>query len=941
MKKCYHRLAGIALLTLSLPVGAWAQDIRGMVVDSKTQEPLVGATVQVKGTSLGVATDIDGKFHFEGLDKSKSYTLVIQYVSYKAKNIDGVRAKADGAEDDLRITLAADEQQLGDVTVTAVKRLNTDAAMIDAARTSSVIVSNVSAQEIKRSQDSNAGEVIRRIPGVSLIEGKFVMVRGLSQRYNNVWINGGAAPSSEADSRAFSFDMIPSGQIDNTMIVKTPTAEYPADYTGGFILINTKEIPTSNSLHLTLGGSCNTQTVFRTFLSPKSSPTDFLGFDSGMRSLSGGMDAKLSTLGTNGGGNPMIDLLHNGLNNDWRVRQYTPWADLKLAADWSRSWSLDGAKLGLIGAFNYSNEYRTICGMVNNFYAAYDTDNDRINPLRLSTDDQYTHSARLGTMLNLTLLSPNGKNKYQMKNIFNQLGYSRYTLRQGVSAQSEPERSAEYYYQSRTTYTGQLTGRHTFGGDALDWSVGYAYANRRLPDRRKYILYCEEPRQGDQYQWLYQNDISREWTSLDEHILSLQLNDTHRFDFESWSPSLKGGAYGEYRTRRYKTRNLFYWYDHEGCQLPEGFRSMDITALLSDETYFGANKLYLLEDVNKLNDYSGNNLLGAAYIEAELPLGKFEAHAGLRYEYNRMELISNTKSAVESHESHYYRQGDWFPSLNVTYHLLPEHQLRVSYGRSVNRPEFREVSPSVYYDFDLASDVQGNFDLRNCYVDNLDLRYEWYPSRGEVISLAAFWKHFDSPIECVYTLSGGTDVIYSYMNARSANNYGLELDIRKQLDFIGLKDFSWSFNGALIHSRVRFAPGSNEYDRPMQGQSPYLVNTGIFYYNEPLQLSVNLLYNRIGKRIVGVGRTTGGGDASRNIRVPDSYEMPRDVFDLTASKRFGPLEIKLAIRDLLNQQVTFKQFSDVMVQGEERHIEQVTRRYRPGMNLNFSATLTL
>lgn len=320
MKKCYHRLAGIALLTLSLPVGAWAQDIRGMVVDSKTQEPLVGATVQVKGTSLGVATDIDGKFHFEGLDKSKSYTLVIQYVSYKTKNIDGVRTKADGAEDDLRITLSADEQQLGDVTVTAVKRLNTDAAMIDAARTSSVIVSNVSAQEIKRSQDSNAGEVIRRIPGVSLIEGKFVMVRGLSQRYNNVWINGGAAPSSEADSRAFSFDMIPSGQIDNMMIVKTPTAEYPADYTGGFILINTKEIPTSNSLHLTLGGSCNTQTVFRTFLSPKSSPTDFLGFDSGMRSLSGGMDAKLSTLGTNGGGNPMIDLLHNGLNNDWHVR---------------------------------------------------------------------------------------------------------------------------------------------------------------------------------------------------------------------------------------------------------------------------------------------------------------------------------------------------------------------------------------------------------------------------------------------------------------------------------------------------------------------------------------------------------------------------------------------------------------------------------------------
>ncbi len=278
----------------------------------------------------------------------------------------------------------------------------------------------------------------------------------------------------------------------------------------------------------------------------------------------------------------------------------------------------------------------------------------------------------------------------------------------------------------------------------------------------------------------------------------------------------------------------------------------------------------------------------------------------------------------------------------MTYHFNPKHQLRASYGRSVNRPEFREVSPSVYYDFDLASNVEGNFDLKNCYVDNLDLRYEWYPSRGEVITLAAFWKHFDSPIEWVYTMAGGTDVVYSYMNARAANNFGVELDIRKRLDFIGLKDFSWSFNGSLIHSRVEFEPGSNEYDRPMQGQSPYLVNTGLFYNNEKCQFTASLLYNRIGKRIVGVGRTTGGGsDPSRNIRVPDSYEMPRDAFDFTASKRIGRLELKLAVKDILNQKVSFKQFSDVTLKDGTKQVEQVTRQYRPGTNIQFTATLTL
>lgn len=383
---------------------------------------------------------------------------------------------------------------------------------------------------------------------------------------------------------------------------------------------------------------------------------------------------------------------------------------------------------------NYTNEYRVYRDMLNNFYGPYDTENDRSNPLRLSTDNQYNHNVRFGALFNMTLLSSGGKNKYQFKNIFNQIGNNRYTWRQGLSAQSEPERSAKYYYRSRTTYTGQITGRHTLSGDALDWSVGYAYANRRLPDRRKYILYNEDESKSDNYVWLYQNDISREWTSLDEHIVSANVNDEHQFAFGDWQPKVQVGAYGEYRTRKYTTRNFMYWYNAEDNRLPAGFRAMDMPTLLNDVGNFGADKLYLLEDVNKINDYSGHNTLGAGYISVALPFGRLDIHAGVRFEYNRMELISNTKSYETSHESHYYRHSDLFPSANATYKLDEKNQIRLSYGRSVNRPEFREVSPSVYYDFDLASNVEGNFNLKNCYVDNLDVRYEWYPSRGEMIS---------------------------------------------------------------------------------------------------------------------------------------------------------------------------------------------------------------
>lgn len=923
------RLAA-ALIFIITTFRAYAADIKGKVTDSTTGEPLIGATIQIDGTPKATATDIDGLFAFSGLDENANYTLTIKYISYKTKKIDGVRAEAQPQA--IEIKLTPDEQTLNEVTVTGVARKNTEIAVIQMTKSSPVIVSNVSAQEITKTQDTNAGEVIRRVPGVSLIDDKFVMVRGLSQRYYNVWINGGAVPSSEADSRAFSFDLIPSSQIDNMQIVKTPSPEYPADYTGGFITITTKDIPAENTAELSVGGNWNDISSFSDFKYAKGSGTDFLGFDSGMRGLNGGINATMNSIAGNG-----VDLLNNGLNNDWRVRTMSPLGDLKLSGSLGRRWKLGDRQLGMIAAFNYSNEYRKYEDMQNNLYGVYDADKDQSNYLRYSVDDQYNHNVRLGAMLNFTLLSADGNSKYQLKNIFNQIGNDRYTWREGLSAQSDNENSAEYYYRSRTTYNGQITGKHTFALDELDWSASYSYANRNVPDRRRYLI--NDALEPGVMQLTSPNDISREWTKLDEHIVSAAVNDKHDFKFGSFTPSLKFGAYGEYRTRKYTTRDFIYNWNAASNTLPEGFRQFDLSEMLSDESYFGADRLYLFEEQHMRNNYKGNNYLGAGYFAANIPLGKLNIYAGLRYEYDHMELITNTRDNAESPFSHNYEYSDLFPSVNTTYKINDKHQLRLSYGKTVNRPEFREVSPSVFYDFDLASDVQGNTDLKPCYIQNVDFRYEFYPSKGELISIAAFYKYFDSPIEWTYTVTGGTSLVYSYMNAQRANNYGIELDIRKDLSFIGLPGFSWSFNGALIKSRVKFEAGSKEEDRPMQGQSPYLVNTGLFYKNDKLQLDVALLYNRIGKRIIGVGRSEGTTSGNEALRVPDSYEMPRDVIDLSASKKFGNhWELKLSIRDLLAQKVYYKQFADVHYSnGTSREVEQITRAYKPGRNIGVSA----
>lgn len=913
------RIASL-MMTCLTTVTVQAAVIKGSITDQATKEPLIGATVQIEGGTTGAVTDLNGCFELAGL-RNGHVTLIVSYVSYSTQHISvDLNQMAE-----LHIGMKPDNQQLGEVTVVGTAKKNTENALIVQQRTSLVTQTGVSAQQIARTQDKDASEVIRRIPGVSIIDGKFVMVRGLSQRYNNVWINQSAVPSSEADARAFSFDIIPSSQLDNMVVVKSPAPEYPADFTGGFILVNTKDVPDADNLGISLGSTVNENTHFGSFYAGKGSGTDFLGFDNGLRGLSHGIHTSMQPSGN--GQSDNYGLLNNGLNNDWNVRRHIPVGDLNMSLNYSRRLTTEsGQTWALLGVANYSNTYQTYEDMDNNLFGGYDTANDRSNYLRRYKDNQYHHNVRLGAMLNATYVTSDGNSRYEFKNIFNQLGKDRYTYRKGLDAQSDYEEQAEYYYQSRTTYNGQFTGKHTLSDDdRIDWSAGYAYANRNMPDRRRYTQVLD--RETNQLETDNLSDVNREFSRLDEHILSANVNYRHTLHIGEFSPLVKAGAYTEYRTRSYSTRLFLYTWN--SGRLPQKYAQMNIPNELMRSENYGSDKLSLLEKVDYTNNYDGNNLLGAGYLGLNLPFGKLDVYAGVRFEHSKMELISNTRQYEASPESTYYTYNDFFPSLNAAYRLNEEQQFRLSYGRSVNRPEFREVSTSVFYDFDLASNVEGNAALKPAYIDNIDLGYEFYPSAGELIAVSVFYKRFKDPIEWVYTLNGGTDYTYSNVNAESADNFGMEVDIRKSLDFIGMRHFSLSFNGSLIKSKVHFPSGSSYKSRPMQGQSPYLVNTGLFYQHNGWNAAV--MYNRIGKRIVGVGRSMGTGE--NIINVPDSYEMPRNAVDLSVSKKFGKhLEAKLSIRDLLAEKVSYKQFQET----SHGQVEQINRQYRPGRNFGFN-----
>ena len=431
----------------------------------------------------------------------------------------------------------------------------------------------------------------------------------------------------------------------------------------------------------------------------------------------------------------------------------------------------------------------------------------------------------------------------------------------------------------------------------------------------------------------YVADPTRYYQDLKDNSFSLATNYEHIFTVSDlFKPTLNAGVYGEYKKRNFDARRFVYNLLGNGYNR---FAEWDYSSIFSDEN-ISADRIYMKESTNKSDSYTSDNLLGAGYVSAKLNYGeKLNANVGVRMEYYQLKLDGYESDGIKPVHLD-QNSTEFFPSLNVAYSLTDKQQVRVAYGRSVNRPEFREVVPYVYYDFALDANITGNVELKNAYTNSMDLRYEFYPSPGETVTIGGFYKYFADPIEQTYR-EAGSGLQYTYHNADHAKAFGVEVDIKKHLDFIGLKDLSFVFNGAYIHSKVYFPEGSFERDRAMQGQSPYLINTGLFYQNDTKGLSASVLYNRIGKRVETVGVPAQNPDDD----IPDIYEMPRNSLDLSFSKKLGNyVELKAGVKDLLNSKIEYKQFLELTdAAGAKREVEQLVRSYRPGVTVNVGVSV--
>jgi len=922
----------ILICNQSLYSQIYTGTVKGVVKEQGTGLTMPGVNVVVEGTMKGASTDENGKFTIEGLVPGK-HNLILTFISYKTLIIEGVEVKA-GTITGITAGMTDSSVELGDIVVVATKRNDSEVSVMNNVKSSPLVVSGISAQLISKTQDKDASEVVRRLPGVSIVDDRFIVVRGLSSRYNNVWLNNSSAPSLEADTRSFSFDLIPSSMIESIFILKSPTAELPADYSGGFIKVSTTGIPAKNGFFFTYGTTFRQYSTFKEFYKEPGTKTDWLTAGADYRSLPDNMPTHLDQYdaATNPEIRNRVTEIGRSLNNTWEPVSATAIPDQKLTMGVNTRFEKGKFIAGNVTSltYSYSNSYN----LVENYsYSIYNFSYDTPGILDEFVDQQFKTNARIGVLHNWSFYPADGL-KIEFRNFFTSTGQSRVTLREGRDWYNNGRyiKAGEVGYNNRLIYSGQLGAEKLFneGKTIIDLTLGYSLSSKDEPDIKRY-RYINNDTETTPYVILFGNNpdlasVSRMWLKLDEDNISAALNFTQKYNVHNTLFEFKAGMFADTKQRAFTARNFGYAISSD--ESPFSATSLPVGEIFREENINLEQGIKLKEITSLSDSYDASAMILAAYLNLRIKFGtRSDLSFGLRVEKDAQELSS-------------YRQGtaipvnvrrdtiNFFPSANFAFNLSSRSLIRFTYGLSINRPEFREIAPFYFVDFDQNAGVYGNENIKPAYIQNFDLRYELYPGNNETFNAGIFYKDFTNPIEV--SIRGNNPTQFSFDNVSSAYSYGLETEARKSLDFIGsrFENFSMVFNLALIWSSVAF-------DRPLQGQSPYIVNVGLFYQKPNQGLTASLVYNRIGKRIIAVGRPSPNEWES----IPDIYEMPRDEVDLVFGKKIGKrMEIKAGIKDLMGEKIIFQQnihtVVDMSYYGADGFKSfdrsQITRSYKPG-----------
>jgi len=899
LRKIYcMRFLIIALICLS-PLLSFAQygKIEGKISDAKTGIPVSGATVLLDGDKTGMASNTNGYFLIAAA-ASKNHVLLISSVNYVTKQIDEIEVTANGVTH-IDIFLEPVSKLEAEVVVKTEsnRRLESNAALITYQKTAPVIAQVISAEAIRRSPDKNTGEILKRAPGTSVQDGKYLVVRGLADRYNQAMLNGILLSSTEPDRKTFSFDLFPANLIDNIIVNKTFIPELPGEWAGGLVQVNTKDIPAKGYLNIQLGTGFNTQTIGKEFYSYKGGKYDWLGLDDKTRKLPTENFPVKST----------FQVLSQSEKNAYATKFTNTWnatsgnAALNASAQISAGFNTKilGKTAGGQLLVSYQKSNRNL-DFRNKFFSI---NGDKADVNFDFQNNKYSQEVLLGALANFTI-QLNSLNKVSIKNLFNINAVDYATIRTGKDFESDPilgenVKAKELAFKSNIYNNTQINGEHNIAkwGIKIKWYGGFGILDQYIPDQRR-IQYNQSLTQpGQPYLALISNTLSQKtgsrfYSNLNDYIYTAGGDVAKTFRWLDENQTIKGGYLIQVKDRLFDARPFGYYLPNDNAVL----RALDEDHIFSASNIGDDPSQFSFDEIsgNRFR-YLANSILNAGFLQLDNQLwDKVRLVWGVRLEHFDQVVGSMKKSDPRFV---YSKVLDVLPGINFTYKLDNKSNIRVAASQTVIRPEFRELSSFAFFDFELGATVLGNPGLKRTRVSNIDVRYELYPGAGELITLGVFYKYFNKPIELYFNQSGvGTSSTFNYLNADKASGYGIELELRKKLDFIRLlKNVTIYSNISYIKNEVK--DNKANISRPMQGQSPYVINVGLQYDVEKAGLSSTLMFNQIGRRILYVG----------NEQIPAIWENPRPVLDFQIAKKMlkGRGEIKMNISDILNKPAYF------------------------------------
>jgi outer membrane receptor protein involved in Fe transport len=907
MRKIYF---GWLFFIISYSVSAQSAKITGKVINAGSGQALASATLILIEKSKTVVADQNGSFSFNKLEAG-IYSIKCSYGGLIEKIVDSIILR-NGDNTDITISLEERKSDAVIVKGTRVKAAGeTVASLLIAQKNSANVSDGITAESIKKTPDRSTSDVFKRISGASIQDDRFAVIRGLNDRYNAAFINGAPLPSTESDRKAFSFDIFPSSILDNMVIYKTATPDKLGDFAGGIIEITTKSIPQRNFTSISFGTSFNSLSTGKTrYFSGNKGNKDWLGLDDGRRGLPQGTPGYGEIVTATSAHQAEFAKLFK--NYKWGIQKgfTNPNYNFQLSKGFNIQ-KKEKEFLGALFAITYNRNYS---------FTPTDRDvysDDRTTKYVSVQDSVYNDEVVWAALGNIAI-KINDRNNIAWKNNMSVNTDNKLIKRIWVQdLQNSPDdgyRDVVRSFTSNKIISSQLLGEHLVEKTKtkINWLGSYSEVEREIPNysRTSYQININSPGIGTAFTPNYVSQLTGSGTMFFinsiETIKNFKVDITQPFTFLKNSQNfLKIGGGYQFRKRDFSSRLLgFTPYDNGGVTF-----DYSLLDLPEDQIYLpqhlglqksGLGGFLLKDGTLSGSNYNATSTTTHAYIMSDQRFfNKLRIIYGVRVEKFDQKLQLPTDSVVT----------DFLPSFNFVYAVTPKSNIRLSFSQTVNRPEFREIVPFIFYDYQAQYSINGNINLQRAKIKNYDFRLEFYPGKAQLFSVSAFYKDFYRPVEVVFVPDITGQAFYS--NVASATAYGIEAEFRTLLSTIfGVKNersilnkFTLAANSAYIKSNVKVEgvpyidAAKFTSNRPLQGQSPYLINGSIGYNDEERGLSSTLSVNRIGDRL----------SVSGNYLVPELYEKARTVIDFQLTKSFikNSLELKFNARDILAQNIKF------------------------------------